>query len=399
MYFMEQEYTEQDLVTMIMESGMNPDSMLHQKIFKPVIDVLSKPAGRTEYIALGTEFLDANALMLAKEFPTKRVTYPRKYVDRVVTLFGFTNQELKDIFKEMLVEVNDKTDFKTLTSTPTNLIHAVCLVYADMIQNLKLRDSAKQQLGLTVYGIVFNHQFPSAEPSVPIMTYTYMHLDNSWGLVKSENIINWINQTTETSFAFWRSKMSLEMSINIMVQFLNRLRSSFQQNMRTLARRYYEDVDQKNMIGDDLSGDEDYVETSNTTTLRNNLVRLITTGDRDYKTKSSQLYKATAEQKNVKVNDLYELAQRVETKDISNIIDLIFYVFIVKEHHKIDEINSTAYISRITKMPTAVDRAIEGKPVILPFSKKYECQDLLTKAYICLLATFIILKINRVRNN
>ena len=110
------------------------------------------------------------------------------------------------------------------------------------------------------------------------------------------------------------------------------------------------------------------------------------------------MYKATAEQKNVKVDDLYELAQRVETKDIANIIDLIFYVFIVKENHTIDEINSTAYISRITKMPTAIDRAIPGKPVIDPFCKKYKCNDLLAKAYICLLATFIILKMNRIRH-
>jgi hypothetical protein len=92
------------------------------------------------------------------------------------------------------------------------------------------------------------------------------------------------------------------------------------------------------------------------------------------------------------------LAQKVDTKDIANIIDLIFYVFIVKEHNTIDDVNSTKYISRITKMPTAIDRAIPGKPVILPFCKKYKCSDLLAKAYICLLATFIILKINQVRN-
>ena len=362
----------------------------------PIVKVLETPKGRKEYISLGNEFLDANAGMLAKEFPTKRVSYPRLYVDRCVSLFGFTNASLKEDFKEVLKDVS-ASDFKTITATPTNIIHAVALVYSDMVQHRELRDSAKQQLGLTTYGLVFNHSFPNAEPSVPVMTYTYMHLDNSWGLVKSENVMNWIGDTTETCFAFWRSRMSLDMGIKIMVDFLNRVRTSFQRNMRTLANKYYDNIDNGNAIGSDLKGDEDYVETSNTTTLRNNLMRLITTGDKDYKTKS-QLYKATAEQKNVKVDDLYELAQRVETKDIVNIMDLIFYVFIVKENHKVDEINSTTYIARITKMPTAIDRAIPGKPVIDPFVKKYKCSDLLAKAYICLIATFIILKINRVRN-
>lgn len=397
MYFMEQECTEHEMTIWLQETA-DTSSAFCTEIMNPIVKVLETPKGRKEYIALGTEFLDANANMLAKEFPTKRVSYPRLYVDRCVSLFGFTNASLKETFKDVLKEVSDKTDFKTLTATPTNIIHAVALVYADQVLHRELRDSAKQQLGLTTYGLVFNHSFPDAEPSIPVMTYTYMHLDNSWGLVKSENIMNWIGTTTETCFAYWRSKMTLEMSINIMVGFLNRVRTSFQQNMRTLASRYYKDIqDPDHAIGDDLKGDEDYVTTSNTTTLRNNLVRLITTNDRDYRTKS-KLYKATAEQKNVRADELYELAQRVETKDIANIIDLIFYVFIVKEHHSIDDINSTAYISRITKMPTAIDRAIPGKPVIDPFCKKYKCSDLLAKAYICLLATFIILKINQVRN-
>jgi len=395
MFVTEQEYTEREIFTLIQEA-VSASPAFREKIIDPIIEVLSKPVGRKEYISLGTEFLDANATMLSKEFPTKRVVYPRKYVDRCLDLFGFTSESIKADFKEILKEVNDKTDFKTLISTPTNLVHAIGLVYSDMVQHRELRDSAKQQLGLTIYGIVFNNSFPNAEPVQSVMAYTYMHLDNSWGLVKSENIINWISQTTETSFAFWRSKMSLEMSVKIIIDFMNRLRTSFRQNMVTLARRYYADIDEGNSIGDDLTGDEDYVTTTNTTTIRNNLVRLIRQGDKDYKTKS-QLYKATAEQKNVRVDELYELAQKVDVKDITNIIDLILYVFIAKENHTIDEINSATYIGRITKMPTAIDRAIAGKPVIIPFTKKYGCSDLLTKAYICLLATFIIMKINNVR--
>lgn len=397
MYVMEQEYTEHEMTIWLQEAA-DASSAFCTEIMKPIIKVLETPKGRREYIALGTEFLDVNAVMLAKEFPTKRVSYPRLYVDRCVQMFGFTNASLKETFKDVLKEVSDKTDFKTLTSTPTNIIHAVALVYADQVLHRELRDSAKQQLGLTTYGLVFNHSFPDAEPAVPVMTYTYMHMNNTFGLVKSENIINWIGDTTETCFAYWRSKMSLEMSIDIMVGFLNRVRTSFQQNMRTLANRYYSDIDDpSHQIGDDVKGDEDYITTTNTVTLRNNLVRKITTGDKDYKTKG-QLYKATAEQKNVRADELYELAQRVETKDIVNIIDLIFYVFIVKEHHDINDINSAAYISRITKFPTAIDRAIPGKPVIDPFCKKYKCSDLLAKAYICLLATFIILKLNQVRS-
>jgi hypothetical protein len=69
----------------------------------------------------------------------------------------------------------------------------------------------------------------------------------------------------------------------------------------------------------------------------------------------------------------------------------------VKDGHSVDEINSATYIGRITNFPTAVDRAIAGKPIILPYSKKYKVDDTIVKAHICLVATYILNRINDVK--
>ena len=45
-------------------------------------------------------------------------------------------------------------------------------------------------------------------------------------------------------------------------------------------------------------------------------------------------------------------------------------------------------------MPTAVDRAIQGKPIILPMTKKYKVDSSIVKAYICLIATYILNRVN-----
>jgi len=405
MFFMEQDtdiYEEQSyLFDMIMEAGDNSKNseaiqFMRVNIVDPIVDTLSKPANKKKYIDHGVEFLDANAEMLAREFPTKRVTFPRKYVDRCLEIFGFTTDTFRKTTKEMAKYVDASKDFKTIAATPTNLIHAVVLYYADMIGHRQLRDSARQQLGLTVYGLIFNKYFPKAEPSIPVMTYTYMQLDHTWNLVKSENVINWIGSTVESCFGFFRSSLSLDMSPKVLVDFLNRVRTSFNQNMRLLANRYHDNLNNGNKIGDDTKGgdDEEYVETKSTSGIRNTLLRMIRQNDRDYHT-NGRLYKAIAQQKNVKQNELFELAQRVQKEDISNIIDLILYVFITKEGNEIKDINSSKYISRITNFPTAIDRAIAGKPVIAPFSKKYKCKDEYTRAYICVLATFILMKINQ----
>jgi hypothetical protein len=78
------------------------------------------------------------------------------------------------------------------------------------------------------------------------------------------------------------------------------------------------------------------------------------------------------------------------------IIDTILYVFITRDGNDVKDINSTAYISRITNFPTAIDRAISGKPIIITMTKKYKVDSSIVKAYICLIATYIMYRINDV---
>lgn len=396
MYFMEYEVTEAEALDYIQEVASDERSKsLREEIINPIINVLEQPKERKQYIDYGSTFLGANADMLAKEYPTKPVAFPRKYVDDVLGMFGFTVDGLKKTVKEILKVVNDKASFATIMANPTNIIHSIVLSYSDMIGNRELRDSARQQLGLCVYSNTFNKYFPSIL-NEGVMAYTYMSLDGSWGIVKSENMINWICDTTETAFGFWRSKLSLDMSPKILVDFLNRVRNSFNQNMHGLANKYYDNKDKGNLIGDDLKGDEDFVMTNNTTNIRNNLMRLIKDNDYYYYDKN-KLYPSIARMKNVKTDTLYEYStNKISYDDISLIMDVIFYVFIVKEGNTIEDINSTKFIGRITNLPTAVDRAISGKPIISPLAKKYEVDDNIVKAHICLVATYMLGRINDV---
>jgi hypothetical protein len=72
-------------------------------------------------------------------------------------------------------------------------------------------------------------------------------------------------------------------------------------------------------------------------------------------------------------------------------------VYLVKEQHSLDDINTATYINRINNFPTMVDRAIAGKPVIKPLCEKYDEKDMIVKTYICMLATYILLNVNNAR--
>lgn len=394
---MEQELTEAEAIMFVQEALHDPKNQkLREELIDPIIEILEKPSGRKQYIEYGSSFLGENATMLAKEYPTKAVTFPRKYVDGLFAMFNFTMKSFKQVLKDVLKSVSSSTEFATITSSPTNVIHTVALYYSDMIGNRLLRDSARQQLGLSVYAVIFNKYYKTGL-NESVMTYTYMQLDNSWGIVKAENIINWISTTVETAYGFYRTKLSLNMSADILVAFLNRLRNSMNQNMRGLGNKYYDNLENGNLIGADITGDEDHVVTNNYTVLKDNLLRLIKNRDELYYTQG-KLYPAIAKLKNVKMESLFEYSTtKIKYEDIGRIIDNIFYVFLVKDGHSVDEINSATYIGRITNFPTAVDRAIAGKPIILPYSKKYKVDDTIVKAHICLVATYILNRINDVK--
>jgi hypothetical protein len=415
MFFMEQSFlSEEEAMHFIEESALTDEGRIEiqEKLLDPVIKVLKTPSGLKKYLDLGNEFIDLNAEMLAKQFPTTKVIYPRRYVDDVLGLFGFTPVEMKKLIKEILQKHVNASDWNSIVAYPTNIIHVMAMIYSDSITAVdpndalligkegykgrnRLRDSARQQYGLTSYQMSFAMSFPS--PPIPsIMEYTYMHLDRSWNIVKDENMVTWIGESIETCYAFYRTKIGLGLTPQILADMLNRVRNTFRQNMRTLAQRYYADVEANNSVAEDTD-DTTTVETLELTKIRTNLLRRISNGDDLYRRMNST-YKAIANLKAIKQPEvLYNFAQRVEKKDIGKIIDLILFVFITKEGNKISDINTSKYIGRITKFPTAVDRALPGKPVIIPMCRKYgESNDTIIKAYICFVATYIMQRINDV---
>lgn len=396
MFIMED--SEQDILSyFFQESTQEEKTEFRTYVIDPVIDVLSKPAGRKRYIQYGSDFIDANSEMLAKPYPTKAVTYPRKYVDELFNLFGYDKREYKVKVRDLIKKLLDSTaSFATILNSLTNIFHTIAMFYSDIIYDRKLRDSARQQIGLTTYGHTFKRYFPLGTVDEQHMEYTYSKLDLTWELKKAESVVRWIDHTVEVAYGNFRTRLSLDMTMKTMVDFNQRMWTSFNQNFRHLNNRFKSDFNDSN-IAADVKGDEEYLSDSGYARVRDNLVRMITSGDGMYKNKNSQLYKATARNKNVKCEDLYNFAQKVTKPEIRNIIDLILYIYLVREHHTLDDINTATYINRINNFPTAIDRAIEGKPVIKPLCEKYEEKDSIVKSYICLIATYILLNLNNAR--
>ena len=143
----------------------------------------------------------------------------------------------------------------------------------------------------------------------------------------------------------------------MIVDFMNRLRNSFNQTMCWLASKYYENIENKNYMADeDTSGNGDQTElTGNLSKIRSDLIGLLKNGDELYAKENSNLYSAISDMRHVKKAELYRYSQLVKYSDLGNIIDKIFYVFIIQEGNSLSDINSTKFISRIKTMPSAVD--------------------------------------------
>lgn len=392
--FFEESFFEIDeALAFIQEASSVSNNKLRIEIIEPIIKTLETKQGAGAYLKFGTEFIEANADMLAREFPTKRVSFPKKYVDNIFNVFGFTKEEFRKTVKELCAEINGSA-FATVQATPTNIIHTVVLFYSDMTFNRYVRDSARQQLALTVYHVMFN-KFYHALPDEKVMAYTYMHLNRNWNIVKAEDMMTWISDIVDSAYAFYKTRLTINTTMQTIINFLNRVRAQMRQAMAQLANVYFKNQTEGNRVNEDSETGADYIVTDDTSHVRNLLIQLIKRGDSLYRNEG-ELYTGVARLKNVSSKALYELAQQVTTKDISELIDLIFYVFIVKEGHTLQEINSSTYIGGITNMPTKVDRCIPGRPIIAPYVKKYKSKKELVVAYICLIATWIMLRINDV---
>ena len=152
MYIAEYECSVEAALDLIMEDASA--NLLKELITDRVFDKLSHADVRKRYIDYGGEFLAANADMLAKEYPTRSVSFPRKYVDGVIMLFGFTPSEFKSLVRQVCNTVAAK-NWNHIMNSLTNVIHSIVIVYADMIQNRQLRDSARQQLSLTMWSKMY----------------------------------------------------------------------------------------------------------------------------------------------------------------------------------------------------------------------------------------------------
>lgn len=384
-----------EAMTFIESASVDSKTRLKVEIIEPIMKVLDTKAGSDAYLKFGTEFIEANADMLAREFPTKRVSFPKKYVDNIFSVFGFDKDEFKKTFKEICADING-SDFKTIMATPTNVIHTIVLFYSDITYNRYVRDSARQQLALTVYHVMFN-KFYHSLPDEKIMAYTYLHLNRNWAIIKAEDMMTWLSDMVDSAYAFYKTKLTLNTTAHTIIMFLNRLRTQMRQSMAQLAHVYFKNQEEGNRVNDDATtGNHEYIVSDDTSQIRSKLMQLIKRGDSLYTTESN-LYTGVAKLKNVSSKSLYELAQQVSHRDIGELIDLIFYVFIVKENHKIEDINSSTYIGEITNMPTKIDRCIPGKPIVIPYVKKYKVKKELIVAYICLIATWIMMRINDVK--
>lgn len=396
--FVEEEFTEEEALDIITEAYSNSPAL--EELMEVVYSNMQVTATRNAYIEYGATFLSENAEMLSKHYPNGPVKWPKKYVDNCLALFGFTNASLKEKVIQLTKEVHATNNFKTITEVPITVLHVLVIVFGEQIGYRKLKDSAKEQLSVTQYSRMYVKYFQKAlNFNVKAMEYTYTHLSNKYDITQSDSLLDWIDSTLDTCWNFYRNALLLKPSPKVVVDFLNRLRNSYNQNMHQLATAYYKSIEENKETGTDGDVFDQFTLTGNTIHLREKLIGLIRAKDELYAKNTSGLYEGIAKLKSVKKDELYKYAQTIDIDDIAMIIDGIFYVFIIKEGNTLDDINSTKFIGRIKGFPTAVDRAIAGKPVIIPLRRKYGYDGEIVKAHICLVATFMMNRMNQIRNN
>ena len=77
-----------EILSFFSESATDKPNSLKTNIIDPMINKFKDTGVKKSYIDLANEFIDLNADMLAKQYPTATVVFPRLYVDNVLGVFG-----------------------------------------------------------------------------------------------------------------------------------------------------------------------------------------------------------------------------------------------------------------------------------------------------------------------
>ena len=134
-------------------------SIILERLYPKVKDVLSTPQGDRKFKILVGSFMDRNQDKLYTSGPVYLIPFTDKDKEEYFDLFNTSSKEIKTMVKEILKGLNSTSDFKYLNNNPIFFLFYCCIRYYYMSKNEKGVNTALAIYALAVYPSVFSLSF------------------------------------------------------------------------------------------------------------------------------------------------------------------------------------------------------------------------------------------------
>lgn len=234
------------------------EANVFSKTWYPVIlTQMKKTSVKSSLHKFVTNFINNYAEPLSVRYPTTNIIFNTGDIELLTNLSGVGKENTSSAVKELIVNLNTKTDFKSISKSPQQIVFTGMLMAASELKDEQLVNDMITVVAFSMYPLIFRKYFPRTDPNKLAMEEAVMTASMKFYIAKTKNILEWVRILTEVPYKFYKEKFEAGNKSDLLyVQFLNRLRNTMNQQFKSLYKIYKAAYDRRGLSK--LSS-EDYV--------------------------------------------------------------------------------------------------------------------------------------------
>lgn len=220
----------------------------NEEWFPSIIENMSKPSVRNALHMIIARFIDTNSEVLSKRYPTRNVMLSDNDVSMILQAIKFPKNRMTDIVRNMLSNLDAKTEFKSITKSPHQVIFTGMLIAATQIKDERLIHDCTLFCVFSMYPLIFRKYFPVTDPNELAMEQAVLTCSKKFYIARTKSVLEWIQILIDVPYQFYKNKfLAGHISDELYVAFINRLRNTINQQMKSLYQIYKKAYDKQSI--------------------------------------------------------------------------------------------------------------------------------------------------------
>lgn len=222
--------------------------VFNEEWFPVILENMKKPNVRNILRRVIAQFIDANSEILSKRYPSRNVMLSDADINTILQAIKFPKARMAEIVKNMLSKLDAKTEFKSITKSPHQIVFTGMLIAATQIKDERLIHDCELFCVFSMYPLIFRKYFPVTDPNEFAMEQAVLTCTKKFYIARTKSVLEWIQILIDVPYQFYKSKfLAGHVSDELYVAFLNRLRNTINQQMKSLYQIYKKAYDKQSI--------------------------------------------------------------------------------------------------------------------------------------------------------